>query len=149
MNETVFLIFLFVVAAAFLAFLFFADKALKEERAENAIRLKDAPEHVLATVDEIRNDIYYIGKESYIVKSKMNSTENKHVFFFECICKTTSGLWFLLEFNYEPRFKGIDHPIYKDVIYKKVNPIDLSIAKSMLAQDIEIYKSHFGIPEAA
>jgi hypothetical protein len=146
------------ISAIVLALLFYFCRSLEpiykiveREEAEKNKQLENAPGQVLSQLEEVEDDRLYLGRNAKIVKLKMEATEKKYLFHFECLCKTNSDNWFVLEFNYAPGIKDIepDNPIYQDVNYKKVHPIGNDDAKSMLSNNIELYREHFGNPVVA
>jgi len=140
-----------ITLSALIMLLVFAyRKTLEKEEKEKLKQLEAAPVSILSQVEEIRNGLLYSGKNSKIVKSKMEQSDKKYIYHFECLCKTNADNWFVLEFNFAPGFQGRkDHPMYNDVNYKRIHPIDKSDAQSMLAKNIELYSAHFDDPAVA
>lgn len=101
-----------------------------------ASRLEKAPTEVLARVEYIADDLLYLGSESEIVKTSVQIIERTPDYRFECLCKTKSGNWFVLTFDFCPQLA--------QVLSSTVHPIRVSDAKAHLSKHTVEYKRHFG-----
>lgn len=113
-------------------------KAAKSMDRHISAQLDKAPSCILEKVAIVKEDLLYLGTESEIVITDIKVIANSSKYQFVCLCKTRSGNWFMLNFDFDPR------PTFEEATSIDVHPISICDAKSHLSANAVEYKKHFG-----